>query len=804
MAPHVRSLASLDAGDVALAGGKGANLGALIRAGVRVPPGFVITTEAYRHAAGSATTPPSEVPPDLAAEIAVAYDDLGGGPVAVRSSATTEDLAGAAFAGQYDTVLNVLGHQPLLAAVGRCWASLWSPHAVHYRAQVGLDTPEVAMAVVVQRMVQASAAGVMFTADPVTGARDRVVVDAATGLGEGLVSGRVTGDHVVLDTSSGAVLEFTPGRHELVIRARRGGGIEEEPGTGGQVLSAAQLAELVEVGRATERVFGQPQDVEWAWQGDELFIVQARPMTALPDEPVAPSPLRRGQRLFLRILGDMLPSRPYPMDGTLWVPEIYAGVRDFMSGAGICWHGTGSMFVERDGVAVGLDLPEPMITPLSPIRFALSAVRGQPYTRNAFLADPEVRRVLDDVELLRRLDLASLPYAALDAPLRRAVAVGRIVLARRRPFVARSGLRVLRLAAVLGLLGRIQLLIGLLSGADTKTTEANRELERLADRVRASAVLTEAFRDTDPEQLPKVLARSAAGRDFLTDHAGVLAVHGHREGALLLVSQPCWVDEPAATLGAVQALARTPAGRTGSGITQAERELFSHPLLRRGPLEGPVRRWLAAARTLTQFREDTHYYATLGMPLVRQILLAYGRQLAEVGVLNQPEEVFHLRADELELAWPPDPATVARLRGLVERRAAVRAALAGDPWLPAARADSRADESALLVGTGAAAGRVTGAVRVILTPRQFGHLRAGEVLVAPYTNPSWTPLFALAAAVVVDTGSVGSHAAIVAREYGIPAVLGTRTATATLVDGQRVTVDGTRGLVLEADAERSE
>ncbi len=253
MVTSVVPLSAVGAGDVGLAGGKGANLGELVRAGFAVPDGFVVTTRAY----AAAVTPPElvepppervETPPELvegpqsgrlitspeaiqamtipeylASSIVDAYRALGEGPVAVRSSATAEDLPGAAFAGQQETFLNVIGPQALLEAVRACWASLWSERAVAYRSRLGyVEVPEIA--VVVQRMVPSEHAGVLFTADPVTGARDRVVIEASPGLGEAVVSGLVTPEHVVVDRH-GRLAERRPGRHEVVIRGRADGGV---------------------------------------------------------------------------------------------------------------------------------------------------------------------------------------------------------------------------------------------------------------------------------------------------------------------------------------------------------------------------------------------------------------------------------------------------------------------------------------------------------------------------------------------------------------------------------------------------
>ena len=254
--------------DVPSAGGKGANLGELIRAGLPVPDGFVITTAGYaaaiqpldlriadRLAAGDGASIRADIeaismPSDLRAEIADAYAALGAGPVAVRSSATAEDLPGAAFAGQQDTYLNVTGEPELINAVQRCWGSLWTERAISYRTRLGIDSAEVRIAVVVQRMINAEMAGVMFTADPVSGDRETIMIDASIGLGEAVVSGLVTPDHYALD-DQGRIREFQPGDPDRTQR-----------------LPDPVLAELARLGLAVARHFGRPQDIEWAYADD--------------------------------------------------------------------------------------------------------------------------------------------------------------------------------------------------------------------------------------------------------------------------------------------------------------------------------------------------------------------------------------------------------------------------------------------------------------------------------------------------------------------------------------------------------
>ncbi|MDN5859580.1 MAG: hypothetical protein L0H84_13260, partial [Pseudonocardia sp.] len=311
----IRDLAELGRADVAVAGGKGANLGELVRGGFPVPPGFVLTTAAYREfvdvtgigarllelaayadtevAAGKirALVESAPVPEAMAKEITSAAAELGAGPFAVRSSATAEDLAEASFAGQQDTYLNVPAGG-LLDAVRRCWASLWTARALAYRARLGIAPSEVALAVVVQRMVPADAAGVLFTANPTNGRRGETVVSAAWGLGESVVSGAVTTDDVVVDPAAARVLSRSTA-DKAVITVATADGTREEELTGQRrraaVLDDAAVLELAGLGAAIAAHFGAPQDIEWARADGAFAIVQSRPITALP-EPEGPVP----------------------------------------------------------------------------------------------------------------------------------------------------------------------------------------------------------------------------------------------------------------------------------------------------------------------------------------------------------------------------------------------------------------------------------------------------------------------------------------------------------------------------------
>ena len=317
----------------------------------------------------------------------------------------------------------------------------------------------------------------------------------------------------------------------------------------------------------------------------------------------------------------------------------------------------------------------------------------------------------------------------------------------------------------------------------------------------ADATLRNEFTEPDPSTLARRLESDASFGDFRVELQAFLSGYGHRETVSpLMITAPTWSDDPAPVLGMVKVLVEERALADGPGpAAEAEGRLLNHPRLRSPRRRAAVLRVVEAARHGVAFREDTHFHGTRAMPVLRRALLEAGRRLEVAGILAEAEDVFHLNLEELEEVVAPDRLSgteADRLRATASDRAARRAELAGSPMIAAADLrDPATDQQALVSGVAASGGQATGPVRVIREPAQFGEMRSGDVLVCPYTNPAWTPLFSRAAAVVVDSGGVGSHAAIVAREYGIPAVMGTGTGTTVLTDGQRVIVDGDAGLV---------
>lgn len=770
-----------------LAGGKGANLGELLRGGFPVPAGFTVTTAAYDRVApetvpdllesapdGSAVRDhieKCEIPAEIADAVRAAYRDLGG-PVAVRSSATAEDLPDAAFAGQQDTYLNIIGEDAVLDAVRRCWASLWTERAIAYRRKQNVD--EATMAVVVQRLVPAEFAGVMFTANPVTGARDEIVVDANEGLGESVVSGMVTPDHYVL--RKGKVKDVKRGRRELTVRPLADGGTEEVASTAGRELPQEALKSLAKLGKSIGKHFGAPQDIEWAWAEGKVQIVQSRPITALPEPPSK----REAQAKRPVSMTELLPIRPYPLDVTTWTGALFEAVHESLRLAGDVPE-VDEVKTEEDGVLVRWELPLP-----KPSAKTLPKVIGLMvhYDPREFWEDAELKRFVEQMREIDRRDVTALDWAGLRATLDEALTAPAVVFGLRGQYMTRTFMGVAWTYLVLAMMGEKDRLNDLYAATGAITMEINEAIESLVARIRGDARLTEIFEANEPAG---VLA--AIGPDpFAAEFQDFLDRYGCRETVSpALASQPTWSAAPEVVLGLVKSFAlheRPPRGESPAAVLRKRAHDRKIP-----PFAG---RAVDLMALYGRILEDTHFYLTLPLPTIRRIMLEFGRRLAGDDLIDAPEDVLHLRLDEVE----PVPGR----REIVERRKAKRDALGDAPWVdPDEMPDVEVPEDALLSGMPGGVGVAEGPARIIHGPEEFDRLRTGDVLIAPFTHPAWTPLFQRAAAVVVDTGGPASHAAIVAREYAIPAVMGTGDGTSSLKDGQLVRVDGTRGVVLPVD-----
>ena len=631
--PFVASLDALAATDLAVAGGKAVNLGRMVAAGLPVPPGFVITTRAYDEIVARNDLAPAiarargpglgaevqaafsraTIPADLETEILAAYRSLGGGSVAVRSSATAEDLPGAAFAGQHETLLGIADEAGLLKAVRSCWASLWSERAIAYRQQRGLADAPISLAVIVQRMVPAESAGVLFTANPVTGARNETVIDATSGLGEALVSGLITPDHFVLRRGRWGwrIVERRRGQRDLEMRTARHGGIESiavRPNIN-LVLGDDDLRRLAQLGQDVARLFGSPQDIEWALTDDQLYLLQARPITALPDE--APRPARRG--FATGGPTEYFQMRPYPLDMTTWMPVMLSAISRMLP-LGKNVPSFGDTWIEEDGVARefgGISAPRPSPSLLMvPLRMIPLAWRYDPaHWRD----DPILQEALQKTRELESRPFETLDWGSLLATAHDAMAIPFDIVELRRRYFPRTLFAMGGLRLMLAVLDEGDRFGVLLSGVDNRTLEANRRLEAIAAAIRRDPRLVSAFARDDAATLADRLRHDPAFEDLRPSIDEFLAEFGHRESVSpLLVSQPTWKDSPALVLGLLKTLVQgepTPLAEEAPW-RRAAADVLALPVMRIAPLEEAFIALLEEARRFSALREDTHFLMT--------------------------------------------------------------------------------------------------------------------------------------------------------------------------------------------------
>ena len=886
-------------------GGKAANLGELTAAGLPVPPGFCLTTAAYRHAlasaglgevfealeaaasgrgghGGGATIGPDPatlnslaararslvleagMPPEVAAEVRAVYLALGADvPVAVRSSATAEDLAFASFAGQQDTFLNVVGIDSVLDAVSRCWASLWTDRAVSYRTTNGIDHSAVALAVVVQEMIQSATAGVMFTANPVTGRRGEAVIDASPGLGEAVVSGAVNPDQFIVDARSGAILKRTLGDRQVEIRSVAGGGTERVEQHAGDAppepcLSDQQVKALAALGQRVEEHYSSPQDTEWAIdQAGKLWLTQARPITTLYPQTIR-KPSIPGEHAFLNFSlaqGLTRPLTPMGLAGIRLIASCVAGKADFgvpnpRSGPSPYYEAGQRIFFDVTSVLrsrVGrmivpkvFDVMEARSAALirglgNDPRFAVTNRTSFKLLRHvgpvaAKYRVPETvfRALFRPASAMRRLDRLdrelqeslTLPEGATSTQRLRHVEeiLGRAIFATVPKVLPLPAVGFAMLALVRRLLGtgvsynELQTVIRGLP--NNVTTEMDLELWNLASKIRQDPEAKQFFASRTAAELSEAYhngtlpPRSRSGLDKF------LAAYGHRAVAEIDLGMPRWSEDPTHILGVVANYLRLepgagdPAGQFDDAAREAEEQVSR--LVARARAKSPahaaiVRAALDRTRRFAGMRELPKYNLVLGLAAAREQLLLIGEELARDGRIDDALDIFYLDFTDVEIAL----AGTGLQHVVAERREAYQLELrrrhiprvllsdGTEPEAAGALSDGPTKRGALS-GSPASAGIVTAPARIIMDP-VGAHLEPGEILVAPSTDPGWTPLFLTAGGLVMEMGGPNSHGAVVAREYGIPAVVGVPDATSRLSTGQSITVDGAAGTVVPAE-----
>jgi pyruvate,water dikinase len=847
MGSDVVGFDQIDRGQVALVGGKAANLGELSRIdGVRVPPGFCVTTEVFRRTIADA--PPlaerldrlSALDPDdrgavgtLSAEIrtmveAIAMPDGvadaiadavarldAAGAYAVRSSATSEDLPTASFAGQLDTYIDVVGVGPILDDVRRCWASLFTERAVSYRARNGIDHRTALMGVVVQRMVAARASGVLFTAHPVTGNRTVTSVEACVGLGDALVSGRVNAD----------VFEVRDG--EIVDRSRG-----DEP----VALSDVEVVDLARLGRRIETHFGSPQDIEWCLDADGFQIVQSRPITTLfpipatddgdrhvylsvghqqmMTDPIAPLGLS-----FFQLIAK---PKMHEAGGRLFV-EVTPALASPASRAGLLDLIGRSDPLTRD--ALDSVLERGFIQPVpddAPVPAAASgAAPGAPSPTTPIETDRAV--VVELMEANRasiselQRDIADKTGTALVDFIHDDIAeLKRILFDPRSHQVFMSAME-----ATWWLNDHLQEWLGERNVADTLTksvpdnvtSDMGLALLDVADVIRPHPEVVALLEGVEGDDFLDALAGVAGGREAREAIVDFLDRYGMRCTGEIDITRPRWSERPSTLVPVILGNVRNfdpGAGERRFELGRQEAWAKEQEVIERVRAlpEGhrradEVKAMIDRVRTFIGYREYPKFGMINRYFVYKQALLGEARRLVQAGVLRHEDDIFFLSFDELRDVVGSDRPHDGLVEQLVdERKEALRwyAALTpprvltseGEALDGAYRRDDLPDGA--LPGLAVSAGVVEGRARV-LHDMSEADLDPGDILVTPYTDPSWSPLFVAIGGLVTEVGGLMTHGAVIAREYGLPAVVAVDHATRLIRDGQRIRVHGTEGYV---------
>lgn len=886
---YVLDFEEIDAAALPLVGGKGANLGEMVKAGFPVPPGFCVTTAAFQRFITQADPDwlygqldqieaadldatrqigaqirdhlrQTPIPADIRDAVLSAWEQQGtSNAFAVRSSATAEDLPDASFAGQQDTYLNVRGEEALLAAVRDCWASLFTDRAILYRIQNGFSHREVQLSVVVQRMVLPDISGILFTADPVSNHRQIATIDASYGLGEALVAGLVSADLYKIDKRNWQVVEAQIADKQLAIRPAANGGTYQETLSEqlrhARVLSDQQAVALAQIGVRIEAHYGRPQDIEWAIEQGAIYILQARPITTLFPLP-EPRPRDDDLHVYVsfnhaQVMTDPMP----PMAHSVLRIFLPFGKGDddtynpYLASAG------GRLYVDITPLLrnrlLGRRLPnilniaDPLIAAgvkqiVDRESFAVNAQATHRASTGAFLhfALPVLRKVLGllwfkrpeegvtaATNLINRINQQGEARLAAAAPgLPRLRVVQQLLNETFKNEVGNLAPYVGTGIVARGLLGRLTEgsanpddLTAVQRGVTGNvTTEMDLRVGDLADIARQSPKLTAYLLSATQEMdLSDSIAVLPGGPEFLQAWHSFLQDYGMRGPGEIDITRPRWNDDPRSLLQVIAGNLQT---GTMGGHRQHQRQLMAegtaagerliqaanHGLL--GPLRSRLaRRLVRVVRGYVPTREHPKFMIIRLFGQVRAVILETAAALVADNRLDCLEDVWYLALPEVihAIEHPEE-----ELRPRIQQRRAEMArywqmrpprVITSDGEIPTVHYAKGDLPAGALPGNPVSAGVVEGVARVILDPTREV-LNKGEILVAPFTDPGWTPLFINAAALVMEVGGMMTHGSVVAREYGIPAVVGVLDATTLLQTGQRIRVDGDKGYVELLDA----
>jgi len=830
----------INAKDVNIVGGKGANLGEMTRAGFHVPPGFCVTVQAYKQHLDKSNLWPqieqllgdlnseditkldktakdirkmieqSPMLEHLESQIKAAYAKLSkdGCPrVAIRSSATAEDLPEASFAGQHESFLSIQDANEVLKYIKKCWASLWTGRSIAYRNKNGFEHKEVSLAVVVQAMIESEKSGVLFTINPLAGQYEEMLVNAAYGLGESIVSGRVTPDiYRISKKDTPLVLERQLGSKETCIRSKHDGKTNtEEVGLADRerfCLNQSELKELQKMGLLIENHYKIPQDIEWAFADGHLYLLQTRPVTSISKEPETEFKLKKLskiQKMEIDNFKEHLPTPPYPLE--------YETMLGLLEEKHRAYKALGLYIPSAERVLVIDDNGIPFINPVAPrpnfrfLRLPFNIQRLLRLNATDSSKDEELELSMKLKEL-RKLDLSSLNDKAIVSFIKDvldvAVAVGRI---RFSVYVFPMVL----LGFWLNVLIRFSRVpydvshYDLLGSLDYKTALIDKALYELASLADSLPIVRKAVTELPIDKIYAELQESKEGYIFLQAMETFLKEHGSRtmKAYMPISNLSSWSEDPNILLNTLSAILRSEhANNYDARLKETGEKLESlkSDIMRKLPgfLRSSFLKRLGQFRNAFKGREFTLYAIEECYVAFRSGIKEGVNRLVNKGYIKNAEYVVYLTLTEFYKALKQEIQADSVCEIVYRRKQYRDSALA--IW-NSYNAEEISKSGNYFKGIPSSKGIAKGTVKVVSGPSEFGKLEKGDVLVCTFTDPAWTPLFSLVCAVISDTGGPLSHAAIVAREYSIPAVLGTKVATSKLKDGNYVTVDGSKGII---------
>ncbi len=850
--------------DLQATGGKGANLGELIHQGFPVPPGFVVTVDAYAEFVDIDSLPTSDeigddkdsfcasiryriistaIPKALEDQLRSHHEALQQARdeevvYAVRSSATAEDLGDASFAGQHDTYYYV-DLKNLSMMVKKCWASLWSDAAFSYRQSHGIEHRDVKMAVIVQEMIRSETSGVTFTADPVSGSKSVIITESSWGMGAAIVDGRVSPDQYIVDKTTGALTSSKIADKKFMVPPTLDQAevsrLQEVPAHQRRIesLTLKQVGTIASWAAKSEAYFGSHQDIEWAFENDNFYMLQSRPITIMgehddhvPDgkyvlfKPVAENftdPLLPLSQDILVKLAPMM---------TVIYGRMYMKLSHFktMVPLKISDVDMATMAYLGDVKDIKARVSVLKLIALAPVTYIFYLVFGVLYARTSHMPDDFMDSFRDYFHRVSVDPTISAPEAMAKLFLKPRFfePIGNMAI-----LVNISASRYFLLLEVLGRLLR-RWLPNLRSDAPsllssgTKgvlSTEMGREIWGLAKIIKQDAALSNIILTQEPDKALTTLQGQEAGTEFTGKLASFLGKHGHRTLKEFELNSVRWEEDPSPVIAMIRNYLLADADPDAS---EARVQDQRHALLeevKAGLTSLPLEKQLGIrfkiistirdrSRYFIKLRENSRFYHIMGFYAVRKKVLQSEAELIGKGALRCKDDIFYLQWREVQ-DLQADKRTWADVEDLIRLRRMnhIRLTKMRPPkTIGVDNSETEAEEVSgnKISGQGASPGSYQGTARVIMDPATDAEIKPGEILVAPYTDPAWTPLFLTANAAVIEVGSYLSHAGTIAREYGMPCVVDVLGCTSRIASGDLIQVDGGSGTVTLLDHQMPE